>query len=92
MQIKDKIPSPQSYYVSPLNRCLATASITFKDLGLPHTEPFRPVIKEVSWDHQSLSLVLNDSPLELSTYVPLSMSIPKQPKTPQWIYHAPLQA
>ncbi|KNG88664.1 phosphoglycerate mutase family protein [Aspergillus nomiae NRRL 13137] len=46
-QIKTKIPSPQAYYVSPLNRCLATASITFKGLGLPHTEPFRPVIKEL---------------------------------------------
>ncbi|BAE64944.1 unnamed protein product [Aspergillus oryzae RIB40] len=46
-QIQNNIPSPQSYYVSPLNRCLATASITFKDLGLPHTEPFRPVIKEL---------------------------------------------
>ncbi|PIG84318.1 phosphoglycerate mutase family protein [Aspergillus arachidicola] len=46
-QIQNNIPSPQSYYVSPLNRCLATASITFKDLGLPHTEPFRPLIKEL---------------------------------------------
>ncbi|KAE8349006.1 histidine phosphatase superfamily [Aspergillus coremiiformis] len=46
-QIENKIPSPQSYYVSPLNRCLATASITFHNLGLPHTEPFRPMIKEL---------------------------------------------
>ncbi|KAB8233055.1 histidine phosphatase superfamily [Aspergillus alliaceus] len=46
-QIQNKIPAPQSYYVSPLNRCLATASVTFKGLGLPHTEPFRPVIKEL---------------------------------------------
>jgi broad specificity phosphatase PhoE len=47
-QIEDKIPSPQSYYVSPLNRCLATATLTFEGLGLPHTDPFRPMIKEVS--------------------------------------------
>ncbi|KAE8374260.1 histidine phosphatase superfamily [Aspergillus bertholletiae] len=46
-QIENKIPSPESYYVSPLNRCLATASITFRNLGLPLTEPFRPVIKEL---------------------------------------------
>ncbi|KKK22363.1 hypothetical protein P175DRAFT_067575 [Aspergillus ochraceoroseus IBT 24754] len=47
-QARHKIPAPQSYYVSPLNRCLATASVTFKGLlGLPHTEPFRPIIKEL---------------------------------------------
>ncbi|GIC84488.1 histidine phosphatase family protein [Aspergillus udagawae] len=46
-QIETKIPFPQSYYVSPLNRCLATASITFRGLKMPHTEPFRPVLKEL---------------------------------------------
>ncbi|GFF59207.1 phosphomutase-like protein 3 [Aspergillus lentulus] len=46
-QIENKIPFPQSYYVSPLNRCLATASITFRGLKMPHTEPFRPVVKEL---------------------------------------------
>jgi len=46
-QIENKIPFPESYYVSPLNRCLATANITFKGLGIPHTDPFRPTIKEV---------------------------------------------
>lgn len=51
-QIKSKIPFPESYYVSPLNRCLATASITFKGLNIPHTDPFRPTIKEVrSYPH-----------------------------------------
>ncbi|RHZ53665.1 phosphoglycerate mutase family protein [Aspergillus thermomutatus] len=46
-QLDNKIPFPQSYYVSPLNRCLATASITFRGLKMPHTEPFRPVVKEL---------------------------------------------
>ncbi|KAA8647149.1 hypothetical protein EYZ11_009895 [Aspergillus tanneri] len=46
-QIEAGIPPPQSYYVSPLNRCLATATITFKGLGIPLTEPFRPLIKEL---------------------------------------------
>lgn len=47
-QIEHKIPSPQSYYVSPLNRCCKTAQVTFEGLDMPLTNPFRPVIKEVS--------------------------------------------
>lgn len=46
-QIKQGIPSPQSYYVSPLNRCCQTAQVTFEDLDMPGTKPFRPLIKEV---------------------------------------------
>ncbi|KAJ5820011.1 histidine phosphatase superfamily [Penicillium riverlandense] len=46
-QTQRGIPHPQSYYVSPLNRCLATAQITFEGLHMPHTQPFRPVIKEL---------------------------------------------
>lgn len=46
-QLARKAPAPQSYYVSPLNRCLATANLTFAGLGVPHTEPFQPVIKEL---------------------------------------------
>lgn len=48
-QTELEIPAPQSYYVSPLNRCCRTAQITFEGVGLPVTEPFRPVIKEVGW-------------------------------------------
>jgi broad specificity phosphatase PhoE len=42
-----KIPLPQSYYSSPLLRCLATAQATFS--GLPHSGsfPFVPTIKEM---------------------------------------------
>lgn len=49
-QIEDndhKIPFPESFYVSPLKRCLETASVTFEDLDMPAVKPFRPVVKEV---------------------------------------------
>ncbi|KKY20430.1 putative phosphoglycerate mutase family protein [Diplodia seriata] len=43
------IPAPESYYVSPLARCLATANYTFGglDAKLPADRPFRPVVKEL---------------------------------------------
>jgi len=43
------IPVPQSYYVSPLDRCLATANVTFTGLKdvLPRESPFVPVVKEL---------------------------------------------
>lgn len=41
-----KIPLPQSYYVSPLSRCLETANYTFSGLPLPAKYPFLPTIKE----------------------------------------------
>lgn len=47
------IPAPQSYYVSPLNRCCRTAQITFEEVGLPLTSPFRPVIKEVCLEYDA---------------------------------------
>lgn len=43
---QQKIPTPQSYYASPLLRCLATASLTFSGLRLPEDRPFTPLIKE----------------------------------------------
>ncbi|RJE18495.1 hypothetical protein PHISCL_09171 [Aspergillus sclerotialis] len=46
-QIEARIPFPQSYYVSPLNRCLATAAVTFRGTKMPGTEPFRPLVKEL---------------------------------------------
>ncbi|KAJ5753928.1 uncharacterized protein N7511_008081 [Penicillium nucicola] len=46
-QIKKGVPAPQTYYVSPLNRCLATAQVTFAGLPIPGTEPFKPIVKEV---------------------------------------------
>ncbi|KAF1947355.1 phosphoglycerate mutase-like protein [Clathrospora elynae] len=45
--IKDeKITTPETYYTSPLYRCLDTAKLTFSGLQLPHKSPFKPVIKE----------------------------------------------
>ncbi|KAJ5124509.1 Histidine phosphatase superfamily clade-1, partial [Penicillium bovifimosum] len=42
-QIDAGIPLPERYYVSPLNRCLETAQITFNGIQ----GPFQPVIKEL---------------------------------------------
>ena len=39
-----RIPTPQSYYTSPLTRCLQTANYTFN--GLPALHPFIPEVKE----------------------------------------------
>ncbi|KAL8801521.1 MAG: hypothetical protein Q9223_006856 [Gallowayella weberi] len=41
-----KVPTPQSYYTSPLTRCLATANLTFSGLNLPSRHPFVPTVKE----------------------------------------------
>jgi broad specificity phosphatase PhoE len=42
-----KIPTPESYYASPLTRCLQTAFHTFSNLSLPADRPFIPQIKEL---------------------------------------------
>ncbi|KAI4124014.1 MAG: hypothetical protein LQ338_005021 [Usnochroma carphineum] len=42
-----KIPTPQSYYTSPLTRCLTTANITFSGLELPSRYPFITTVKEL---------------------------------------------
>ena len=41
-----KIPTPQSFYTSPLTRCLQTAKLTFDGLNLPAEYPFVPEVKE----------------------------------------------
>jgi broad specificity phosphatase PhoE len=38
---------PETYYTSPLTRCLQTANITFSGLDLPSRQPFIPTIKEL---------------------------------------------
>ena len=45
--ITNGIPLPQSYYVSPLDRCLATARHTFAGLALPNERAYKPVVKEM---------------------------------------------
>lgn len=49
-----KTPYPQSYYVSPLTRCLQTANITFSGLQLPQKSPFIPTVKEYLREHISI--------------------------------------
>jgi broad specificity phosphatase PhoE len=45
--IKDeKITPPQTYYTSPMFRCLQTAKLTFEGLNLQRKNPFVPTIKE----------------------------------------------
>lgn len=51
---EQKIPVPQSYYTSPLSRCLQTANITFAGLDLPIYYPFTPVVKELMREGISL--------------------------------------
>jgi broad specificity phosphatase PhoE len=42
-----KIPLPQSFYVSPLDRALHTALLTFTSLPSPRLRPFSPTVKEL---------------------------------------------
>ncbi len=42
-----KRPAPQTYYCSPLYRCLETANLTFTGLDLPADRPYKPIVKEV---------------------------------------------
>lgn len=41
------IPYPQSYYTSPLTRCLRTANLTFSGIDVPYYYPFIPTVKEL---------------------------------------------
>lgn len=41
------MPYFESYYSSPLTRCIQTAQGTFANLSLPAAHPFAPVIKEL---------------------------------------------
>ncbi|KAJ6437268.1 phosphoglycerate mutase [Purpureocillium lavendulum] len=41
------MPAFDSYYSSPLKRCIQTADGTFSSLDLPRNKPFRPTIKEL---------------------------------------------
>ncbi|KAL1306177.1 hypothetical protein AAFC00_004279 [Neodothiora populina] len=42
-----KIVAPQTFYVSPLTRCLKTANYTYSNLNLPADDPFIPTVKEL---------------------------------------------
>lgn len=43
------IPTPERYYVSPLDRCLKTAEITFASMHKLMVRSFRPEVKEVRY-------------------------------------------
>ena len=38
---------PDKFFVSPLDRCLRTAKLTWADIDLPFNHPFKPVVKEM---------------------------------------------
>jgi broad specificity phosphatase PhoE len=42
----EKLPFFDSYYTSPLSRCLETARVTFESQDLPADKPFIPTVKE----------------------------------------------
>ena len=42
----ESISPPESFYTSPLYRCLDTARLTFEGVKLPRNTPFVPVVKE----------------------------------------------
>ncbi|KAH0492086.1 hypothetical protein TgHK011_007053 [Trichoderma gracile] len=44
---QEGLPYFESYYSSPLKRCLQTAQFTFANQKLPRSRPFKPVIKEL---------------------------------------------
>jgi hypothetical protein len=45
--LKNGIPPADSYYTSPLYRCLQMANLTFSGLSLPDDKPFKALVKEV---------------------------------------------
>lgn len=45
-QLKLGMPAADSYYTSPLSRCLQTCNFTFTGQKLPSEKPFRPFVKE----------------------------------------------
>ena len=49
-----KIPVPQTYYTSPMTRCLRTANFTFNGLDLPRRYRFVPTVKELMREGMSL--------------------------------------
>lgn len=78
------IEAPQSYYTSPLTRCLQTANYTYSNLSLPSYYPFVPTVKEFfremisihTCDRRSNKTYIHDSfptyiiPSEFTEYAP----------------------
>jgi broad specificity phosphatase PhoE len=47
-QLSEGMPMPDSYYTSPLSRCLQTCYLTFSGLDLAPEKRFKPQVKEVA--------------------------------------------
>ncbi|UKZ74920.1 hypothetical protein TrVFT333_002590 [Trichoderma virens FT-333] len=68
---KEGLPYFESYYSSPLRRCLQTANLTFANQKLPHSNPFKPTIKELF--RESISIHTCDrrsTKSQIHAYVP----------------------
>ncbi|KAH8596204.1 phosphoglycerate mutase family protein [Bisporella sp. PMI_857] len=53
---KQNIPTPESFYVSPLTRACQTAELTFRSLDLPPTAaPFIPIVKEFTRERMGIN-------------------------------------
>lgn len=46
-QLKNGIPPPETYYVSPLTRTIETADLSFQGIPLPKGKEYNPYIKEL---------------------------------------------
>ena len=47
MIAEQRIVPPSSFYLSPLDRAINTAEVTFRDLPQPYTYVYRPIVKEL---------------------------------------------
>ncbi|ODH46359.1 hypothetical protein GX48_07550 [Paracoccidioides brasiliensis] len=85
-QIKEHIPLPQSYYTSPLDRCLATANLTFSNLPLPAGRAFKPTVKELLRETLGIHTCDRRSPTSyiLSTYPTYTLEPHFAPTDPLW--------
>ncbi|KAL8928594.1 MAG: hypothetical protein Q9208_001828 [Pyrenodesmia sp. 3 TL-2023] len=61
-------PAPQSYYTSPLYRCLQTANLTFQNLDLPADRPYRLIVKELLREVLGVHTCDRRSPLSFLRY------------------------
>ncbi|KAG6094372.1 hypothetical protein E4U30_003415 [Claviceps sp. LM220 group G6] len=68
---KQNMPHFESYYTSPLKRCLQTANSTFASLKLPAKQPFAPIIKELFREDISMHTCdRRSSKSEIAKFVP----------------------
>ncbi|PGG95526.1 hypothetical protein AJ79_10007 [Helicocarpus griseus UAMH5409] len=85
-QMKNHIPLPQIYYVSPLDRCLQTANLTFNGLPLPDNKAFKPVVKELLRETLGIHTCDRRSPTThiITTYPSYTLEPNFAPTDPLW--------